>query len=110
MGEVSGVFLIGAEFALKLQERVADGSALAVLIAVLGIDGAELQFDAAFGRQSMEYYDGFTFAFRGPDANATPVAIGGRYDALTRALGGDVVPAVGGVIRPGILATMKDGH
>ena len=75
-----------------------------------GIDGAELQFDAAFGRQSMEYYDGFTFAFRGPDANATPVAIGGRYDALTRALGGDVVPAVGGVIRPGILATMKDGH
>ena len=31
-----------------------------------------------------------------------PVATGGRYDALTRAIGGgDGIPAVGGVIRPG---------
>jgi len=45
----------------------------------------------------MEYYDGFVFAFE--DA-----ASGGRYDALTRVLGdGKPVPAVGGVIRPGIV-------
>ena len=34
-------------------------------------------------------------------ADLPAVASGGRYDALTRALGqGDTIPAVGGVIRP----------
>jgi ATP phosphoribosyltransferase regulatory subunit len=34
------------------------------------------------------------------------VATGGRYDALTEALGGPV-PAVGGVARPGVLASLE---
>jgi len=37
-----------------------------------------------------------------------PVATGGRYDALTRVLGqGREIPAVGGVIRPGLLLDLE---
>ena len=37
-----------------------------------------------------------------------PVASGGRYDALTAVLGaGAFIPAVGGVIRPGLVARLK---
>jgi ATP phosphoribosyltransferase regulatory subunit len=36
------------------------------------------------------------------------VATGGRYDALTRVLGqGAEIPAVGGVIRPGLLLELR---
>jgi ATP phosphoribosyltransferase regulatory subunit len=70
-----------------------------------GIDVDGVPFEASFGRTTMEYYDGFVFGFlaRGrPDL--PPVATGGRYDALTRLLGGGrESPAVGGVIRPGML-------
>ena len=52
----------------------------------------------------MEYYDGFVFSFLGP-ADWPPVATGGRYDALTAQLGGGrSIPAVGGVVRPGLVA------
>ncbi len=62
-----------------------------------GLDAEALPFDASFGRTSMEYYDGFVFAFG-------KAASGGRYDALTKVLGdGTPVPAVGGVIRPDAL-------
>jgi len=38
------------------------------------------------------------------------VASGGRYDALTAVLGqGRSIPAVGGVIRPGLLADLGAG-
>ncbi len=64
-----------------------------------------LDFEASYGRTTLEYYDGFVFGFYAegrPDL--PPVATGGRYDALTRALGGAAaVPAVGGVIRPGLV-------
>ncbi|WP_099824248.1 ATP phosphoribosyltransferase regulatory subunit [Oceaniglobus indicus] len=67
-----------------------------------GIDVETLDFEASYGRTSMEYYDGFVFGFFAdgrPDL--PPVATGGRYDALTRVLGqGRAIPAVGGVIRP----------
>ena len=67
-----------------------------------GIDVASLPFEASYGRTTMEYYDGFVFGFLAdgrPDL--PPVASGGRYDALTRILGGGrEIPAVGGVIRP----------
>jgi ATP phosphoribosyltransferase regulatory subunit len=70
-----------------------------------GIDIAALDFEASYGRTQMEYYDGFVFGFHAekrPDL--PPVATGGRYDALTRRLGqGREIPAVGGVIRPGLL-------
>nr|WP_231592719.1 ATP phosphoribosyltransferase regulatory subunit [Pelagovum pacificum] len=70
-----------------------------------GIDVEELQFEASYGRTSMEYYDGFVFGFTIADRpDLPPVATGGRYDALTKVLGrGRGIPAVGGVIRPGIL-------
>ncbi len=69
-----------------------------------GIDVEALDFEASYGRTTLEYYDGFVFGFYAvsrPDL--PPVATGGRYDALTVALGGGRgVPAVGGVIRPGL--------
>ena len=39
-----------------------------------------------------------------------PIASGGRYDALTRALGhGRAIPAVGGMLRPEALAALREG-
>ena len=74
-----------------------------------GIAVDDLAFEAAHGRSSMEYYDGFVFSFTWPGRpDLAPLATGGRYDALTRVLGGGrAVPAVGGVIRPALtLAAM----
>ena len=74
-------------------------------LAAQGIDIDALEFEASYGRTQMEYYDGFVFGFYAdgrPDL--PPVASGGRYDALTRQLGGGrEIPAVGGVIRPGMV-------
>ncbi len=74
-----------------------------------GIDIDRLDFEASYGRTSMEYYDGFVFGFyaeRRPDL--PPIATGGRYDALTRLLGqGGEIPAVGGVIRPDLILTLE---
>ena len=66
----------------------------------IAVDG--LKVEGSFSRITIEYYDGFVFAFADPsDPVAPPAATGGRYDALTRVLGkGADVPAVGGVIRP----------
>jgi ATP phosphoribosyltransferase regulatory subunit len=74
-----------------------------------GVDIERLDFEASYGRTNMEYYDGFVFGFYAearPDL--PPVASGGRYDALTRVLGqGRAIPAVGGVIRPGLLLELE---
>jgi ATP phosphoribosyltransferase regulatory subunit len=73
-----------------------------------GLDVTQLDFEASYGRTQMEYYDGFVFGFyaeRRPDL--PPVATGGRYDALTRRLGqGREIPAVGAVIRPGLVLSL----
>jgi ATP phosphoribosyltransferase regulatory subunit len=71
-------------------------------LAARGIDVDGLQFETAFGRSSMEYYDGFVFGFMASArSDLSPVATGGRYDALTARLGqGAAIPAAGGVIRP----------
>lgn len=73
-----------------------------------GIDTSVLEFEASYGRTAMEYYDGFVFGFYAPDRpELPPVATGGRYDALTRALGaGREIPALGAVVRPGLLALL----
>ncbi|SOB89699.1 ATP phosphoribosyltransferase regulatory subunit [Rhodobacter sp. JA431] len=72
-----------------------------------GIDLTALAFEASHGRATMEYYDGFVFSFEAADPALPPVASGGRYDALTRVLGGGrEIPAVGGVIRPGLVADL----
>jgi ATP phosphoribosyltransferase regulatory subunit len=77
-----------------------------------GVDVDVLDFEASYGRTSMEYYDGFVFGFYaegGPDL--PPVATGGRYDALTRHLGrGAEIPAVGGVLRPGLMLALEDAR
>ena len=75
-----------------------------------GVDVETLEFEASYGRTSMEYYDGFVFGFYVPGrADLPPVATGGRYDALTLVLGqGREIPAVGGVIRPGILVQLEE--
>lgn len=75
-------------------------------LAARNINVETLTFEAAYGRTSMEYYDGFVFGFSAdPALDLPPVATGGRYDALTRVLGnGTGVPAVGGVIRPALVA------
>lgn len=74
-----------------------------------GVDVDALMFEASYGRTSMEYYDGFVFGFRSvarPDL--PPLATGGRYDALTRRLGGGrEIPAVGGVMRPGVMLELE---
>ena len=76
-----------------------------------GVNVATLAFEAAYGRTTLEYYDGFVFGFYAearPDLPA--IASGGRYDALTRVLGrGRSIPAVGGVIRPALVAALQGG-
>ncbi len=77
-------------------------------LAARGIDPAALEFEASYGRTTMEYYDGFVFGLIAPGRELPPVATGGRYDALTAVLGQDgAIPAVGGVIRPGVVAALK---
>ncbi|GGG80852.1 ATP phosphoribosyltransferase regulatory subunit [Salipiger pallidus] len=77
-------------------------------MAARGVDVDALEFEASYGRTSMEYYDGFVFGFLQPGRpDLPPIATGGRYDALTERLGqGRAAPAVGGVIRPGLLLQM----
>lgn len=78
-------------------------------MSVRGVDVESLGFEASYGRTSLEYYDGFVFGFYAdtrPDL--PPISTGGRYDALTRVLGGSgAMPAVGGVIRPGLMAEVS---
>lgn len=76
-----------------------------------GIPVDDLAFEASYGRTSMEYYDGFVFGFHADQRpELPPVATGGRYDALTQRLGkGGAVPAVGGVVRPGLMVQLEAG-
>ncbi|MEM6940339.1 MAG: ATP phosphoribosyltransferase regulatory subunit [Pseudomonadota bacterium] len=94
---------IAAALAL-LEER-------ALALQARGIAVETLPFEASFGRTLMEYYDGFVFAFHSPyGPDGAPLASGGRYDALTRQLGGGrSIPAVGGVMRPGLLLDVEQG-
>ncbi len=76
-------------------------------LARAGIDIDTLAFEASHGRTTLEYYDGFVFSFHAADPDLPPVASGGRYDALTEVLGqGRSIPAVGGIIRPGLVADL----
>ena len=79
-------------------------------LADAGVAIDRLPFEASYGRTQMEYYDGFVFGILGTTPGQPPLATGGRYDALTRVLGGGrEIPAVGGVIRPeGVLAARSN--
>ncbi|MCU0802193.1 MAG: ATP phosphoribosyltransferase regulatory subunit [Rhodobacteraceae bacterium] len=73
-----------------------------------GIAIETLPFATTHMQSTLEYYDGFVFSFHAADPSLAPVASGGRYDALTAVLGqGRSIPAVGGVIRPGLVARLK---
>ncbi|MCX8510051.1 MAG: ATP phosphoribosyltransferase regulatory subunit, partial [Rhodobacteraceae bacterium] len=77
-------------------------------LAARGIAVESLAFEASHGRTTLEYYDGFVFSFHADNPALPPIASGGRYDALTAVLGaGRSIPAVGGVIRPGLLADLE---
>ena len=84
-------------------------SARLAAIEAHGIDAAALPFETSYGRTQMEYYDGFVFGFTAETRpGLPPVATGGRYDALTRQLGhGREIPAIGGVIRPGLTLALR---
>lgn len=80
--------------------------ARAKAISAFGIDGYQLPFEASYGRTSLEYYDGFVFGFTAEGREDLPqIAQGGRYGALTQALG-HKTPAVGGIIRPEALLAL----
>lgn len=82
----------------------------AAMLKDAGVGPEQILFDASHGRHTMEYYDGFTFSFLAEGREAwPPVASGGRYDALTAVLGrgGRAIPAVGGIIRPGLVAELE---
>ena len=87
----------------RLEARIA-------ALAARGVDVERLDFEASYGRTSMEYYDGFVFGFYAADRpDLPPIATGGRYDALTRRLGrGAEIPAVGGVLRPGLMLELAE--
>jgi ATP phosphoribosyltransferase regulatory subunit len=73
-----------------------------------GIATDTLPFATTHMQSTLEYYDGFVFSFHAADPALPAVASGGRYDALTAVLGqGRSIPAVGGVIRPGLVAQLK---
>jgi len=71
-----------------------------------GVDVEALEFEGSYGRSTMEYYDGFVFGFYAAEAPLPPVATGGRYDALTAAMGRQV-PAMGGMVRPALSARLN---
>ena len=77
-------------------------------LAARGVDVGGLDFEASYGRTTLEYYDGFVFGlYVEGQPDLPPVASGGRYDALTRVLGqGRSIPAVGGVIRPALVLAL----
>ena len=92
-----------------ISDAVAGMAARLERLAAGGIDIESLDFEASYGRTSMEYYDGFVFGlYAEARPDLPPVASGGRYDALTSVLGqGRSIPAVGGVIRPALVAALR---
>ncbi len=68
-------------------------------IAARGVTIEETRFSAAFVRD-FDYYTGFVFEARDPDAPSAKAALsGGRYDGLARRLGArEDIPAVGAAI------------
>ena len=58
----------------RLEQRI-------TALAKRGIDVDNLDFEASYGRTSMEYYDGFVFGFYAEQRpGLPPIATGGRYD------------------------------
>jgi ATP phosphoribosyltransferase regulatory subunit len=76
-----------------------------------GVDMSEVPFSGEFGR-NVAYYTGFVFEVMAPALGpASPIAGGGRYDGLLKAVGAErTVPAVGGAIHTErLLAAVRGG-
>ena len=80
------------------------------LMATAGVDLGRARFSGEFGRR-FEYYTGFVFDLVVPQLGTrSPVAGGGRYDGLLRAVGAPHdVPAVGAAIHTERLRTALGG-
>ncbi|MEQ1578850.1 MAG: ATP phosphoribosyltransferase regulatory subunit [Hyphomicrobium sp.] len=76
-----------------------------------GVDIENAEFSAEFGR-TLEYYTGFVFEVFMPTASAfSPIAGGGRYDSLMKAVGAvHDVPAVGAAIHTERLLAAAGGR
>jgi len=81
------------------------------LLAESGVDLSEVPFSGEFGR-NVAYYTGFVFEVLALSLGAaSPVAGGGRYDGLLRAVGAPrEVPAVGGAIHTERLLAAVGGN
>lgn len=81
------------------------------LMARSGLDLERAEFSADFGR-ALEYYTGFVFEVVVPGlGRKSPVAGGGRYDHLLKAVGApEDVPAVGAAVHTDRLLAALNGH
>lgn len=81
------------------------------LMAQSGVDVDRAEFSADFGR-ALEYYTGFVFEVITPElGRKSPVAGGGRYDHLLKAVGAPTnVPAVGAAIHTDRLLPALNGN
>lgn len=108
LSEASGIL---ANFAVDLPGLRGAVDRFAARVQALsdaGVAVETLPFEASYGRTQMEYYDGFVFGILSATPGQPPLATGGRYDALTRMLGGGrEIPAVGGVIRPELVLAAR---
>ena len=75
-----------------------------------GVDMSTVDFSAEFG-PNLAYYTGFVFEVVAPSLGpASPVAGGGRYDSLLKAVGAPrQIPAVGGAIHTERLLALVSG-
>ena len=80
------------------------------LLEEAGLDMTQARFSGEFGRR-FEYYTGFVFDLVSPAlGDISPIAGGGRYDSLLRAVGAaHDVPAVGAAIYTERLRTLLTG-
>jgi ATP phosphoribosyltransferase regulatory subunit len=80
------------------------------LIDAAGIDTSAIEFSAEFGR-NLEYYTGFVFEVVTPElGRLSPLAGGGRYDSLLKAVGAaSDIPAVGSAIHTERLLRISGG-
>lgn len=108
----------GAKIARLLKgARAGSGAALETydrrlaLLSNAGIDLDRVMFSAEYGR-TLDYYTGLVFEVHtGTAGTGSPVANGGRYDALMRAAGANAdIPAVGAAIHTErLLAAVRGG-
>ncbi|WP_439543644.1 ATP phosphoribosyltransferase regulatory subunit [Hyphomicrobium sp.] len=91
---------------IQIEEAVGAYEWRLELMAQAGLDLERAEFSADFGR-ALAYYTGFVFEVVTPGlGHRSPVAGGGRYDHLLKAVGAPVdVPAVGAAVHTDRLVT-----